>query len=340
MSSKFICIANFTCRFGERVLLDLAEDVVLPAFLRENIRKARGSEYFFADQSIVSIDGGRVVAIAGRFVKRTQLRREQFYDEHIGELVRQPSTMPSAPSALFVLVLNTHRLIYCPETNYPPSVESFALLSRKLLVLEHDKFLRRKQHEARETQRITLKALREEYPVPSVSVVPVAGSTELREFIDRYSTLKFAQVELLDVNDELDNEGFFRAVRARKNAASAKSTKIVHANKDGLAREAVYEQLEGPALQGTARIVLRGVDQHGAKINGDNENFTMRLPAPPDMPEEPAAAAPVLCDAARDFGSDVLQGPVGVAERVAEIYVTVQPPHFSRARRIDTPIWS
>jgi hypothetical protein len=64
--------------------------------------------------------------------------------------------------------------------------------------------------------------------------------------------------------------------------------------------------------------VLRGVDQHGTKIDGDNETFIMRLPVPPDMPEDPAEAAQVLCDAARD--SDVLEGPVGVAERVAAIY--------------------
>lgn len=65
-----------------------------------------------------------LIAIAGRFIKNTELSREQ-YENDKGELIRDTQGMPSAPSAIFVLMLNSHRLLYVAETKFAPNLNTF-----------------------------------------------------------------------------------------------------------------------------------------------------------------------------------------------------------------------
>src|SRR5262245_16884504 len=93
-------LANFHCRFGERwVLLDLAEEIVIPAFTTSELERTYGdTRYFFYDQQLLRLRGAEpALGIAGRFVKDTLLTRNQFFDEKQG-LIQDERSMASSPS--------------------------------------------------------------------------------------------------------------------------------------------------------------------------------------------------------------------------------------------------
>ena len=123
--------ANFICRFGdEKVLLDYAEEIVIPAFTHDTYVRSYGkhTHYHFYKVKFVKLDeiaGIPVFALAGRFVKDTMLTRHQVFEEQVG-LIQDEQEMRSSPSAFFVLILNNHRLIYFPETPHAPEFNSFA----------------------------------------------------------------------------------------------------------------------------------------------------------------------------------------------------------------------
>jgi hypothetical protein len=54
----YLSFANLTCRFGESfVLLDLAKEVIYPAFFDETYRRVYGpTAYFFRDVGMAAID--------------------------------------------------------------------------------------------------------------------------------------------------------------------------------------------------------------------------------------------------------------------------------------------
>ncbi len=128
-SGRQVSFANFICKFGDKNLLDVAEDIVLPAFLNCENFEPRGysdTRYFFYQTTLLNLGNKRkpVLAVAGRFIKDTTLRSEQVFERGRG-LVRKVGSLDSAPSAIFVLILNTHKLIYCPETAHSPAISSF-----------------------------------------------------------------------------------------------------------------------------------------------------------------------------------------------------------------------
>src|SRR5688572_4864705 len=109
-------IANFVCLFGDQgTLLDYLREIVEPAFFGERERKYGESRYLFLEVTWVNVGTANVPspAIAGRFVKDTKLVQEQQLVD--GELEPADDELDSAPSAVFVLILEGHRLLYVRE---------------------------------------------------------------------------------------------------------------------------------------------------------------------------------------------------------------------------------
>ena len=107
MSNKSLSMemGNLICRFGrEKVLLDMADEIVLPCFFDEQlVRSYSKTSYFFHEVSPVLLNNDAsesVVGIAGRFIKDTTLEREQIFEEGRG-LVKDAGSIRSSPSAIF-----------------------------------------------------------------------------------------------------------------------------------------------------------------------------------------------------------------------------------------------
>ncbi|MEO0587480.1 MAG: hypothetical protein AAF078_07565 [Planctomycetota bacterium] len=118
-------IANLVVKFGDENLLDRADDLVLPAFFHDFERKYGRTKYIFhkVDTAKVEWDDGDDIAVYGRLVKDTVLEREQVLQD--GEIVADYSEMESAPSAIFVLLVRHHRLLYVKEQGYAPTPQQY-----------------------------------------------------------------------------------------------------------------------------------------------------------------------------------------------------------------------
>jgi hypothetical protein len=291
--------ANFICHFGDHELLDLLVEVILPAFLENHKRTYKDTKYFFHQVEVLNLDGGKFEpAICGRFVKDMIVRSEQRFDPVSGELERSAGSLETAPSAVFVLLLTSHKLLYLHETAAAPGLESFRSTTEAFLRDSRAAFIDRQYKRAKAGEEVepilahalqllaieagevesdnhgtlTKTRLRELIPPPTLEVVPLANEDTLRDFVNRFKILQSATVRLLKRNAELDNDDFFESVRSKGKKAGAETATITYKNVEGLAKAGVVGQLEA-ALSGNAEIKLEGQDQLGQKLRGSNEEF-------------------------------------------------------------------
>lgn len=274
--------ANFICRFGnDYVLLDWAHEVVLPAYLRnETVRKVGRTRYILHNMDLVNFGDDKfpVLAICGQFIKDTILRREQIYSDE-NELVQDEQSIQSSPSAFFVLNLNSHRLIYYPETAYSPTLANFEATSNKILKENHAKYINDLYDEKKSWgEKIKKIDLFRKVPKPSVKVNPLSSKDSLESFIKRYELLKVAKIELTDVNDETDFNEMMKAVRRSKELSNSKSTQLVHKNtSEGLNKDVLVENYSDLGSLGNYRMSFSGIDHRGDKLVGNNHDFSLKV---------------------------------------------------------------
>ena len=270
--------ANFICKFGENDLLDYADSIVVPAFLDHSlVRIYRRTAFILHDVKFVTLDKRKeppLVGLTGRFVKDTQLTREQLFDRDKG-LVQDPQSMRSSPSVFFVLILNNHRLIYFPETTHAPTLDMFRSTVLWCLRIKHEQFvnelfsdLKNADEDVGKTQLLEL------HPRPTLEVIPISGNEEIRRFIKRYDRLRKIDFQIIRTNDEIDGEGLFDDVRKYLGTdLDAKFTKVTVSNTKGLNKKAAIERVEAATATANQGIVMSGHDSEGNEIKGDNQEF-------------------------------------------------------------------
>ena len=284
--------ANFVCRFGEKALLDYAEEIVMPAFLRETYIRTHGERTFyrFYDVEYVRLEvtgGVPVLALAGRFIKDTQLTRHQVFDADVG-LVQDERSMRSAPSAYFVLVLNNHRLIYFPETPHAPDFKPFEATCRRFLKNAHKEYVEGLYRGRREDgERVTKNALYEEHPTPTLEVIPLAGRESVEEFMRRYAVLKQIDFRLVRPNDDIVAADILAQLRVWGDDLNSDSMKLTVGNGAGLDINAGVEAVVAATAVGNQEVRLNGVDGDGNKLSGNNRQFHISAP----MDEVPSSDA-------------------------------------------------
>ena len=149
--------ANFICKFGRLNMADLLDEVVLPAFLNTSEpRKTTDAEYLLLHPGveILEFKFGETPCLVGRFVKDTFLQRSYILEG--GELKDAEATLPTAETSLFILTLDTHKLVFLQETKNAPGVQAFRATILKFLKLKHDKFIRGLKEELESTTDLTL----------------------------------------------------------------------------------------------------------------------------------------------------------------------------------------
>lgn len=274
--------ANFICKFGsDKSLLDHALDIVIPAFQSKMTRKYGEASFFFHDVTVVRLASAGVptLCIAGRFIKSTQLSREQIYDRQRG-LIKDERSMDSAPSSLFCLALNNHKLFYMHETAHAPNLSAFRATIYKAIQAQHKELVQSVfvKRNSQSSSRVTKASIIKEIPYPSVEVIPLSSGTSLERFVNQYKVLKTVEAKLVETNDELDMDGLFQNFRSSMYDIGSKRTVIRHHNKDGLSKEAAISQLTAASAQGNTIVKLDGQDTNGDTLRGDNNNFKITVP--------------------------------------------------------------
>lgn len=283
--NKNLEFANFICKFGdEKNLLDLAIDIVIPAFISPELeRPITDARYFFIETQVIELEpilGSEfpTFAIIGRFVKDTTLSREQIFDGANRRLVTDIRQIKSAPSSLFVLLLNTHKLLFVRETKNAPGIASFETTIKYFLKVKHQEFIRRILS-ADEEGLLSGRDLLEQYPKPTIEVIPLATGGTLEDFIERFSTLENVRIKLVKPNNDLDNNDFFPLFRQSGDDLNSKNTVLEYENKEeGLIKEAAVVKLRDAVQQGNSRISFVGKDSQGEVLKGNNDKFKVYVP--------------------------------------------------------------
>ena len=232
---KAIEMANLVCRFGSEVLLDHFDDIVYPSFSNTDLVRNYGeTSYFFEKVELVHLesDGNHeVVGIVGRFIKDTKLRREQIYVQGEG-LKHAPRSMQSSPSSLFLLVLNSHRLVYLKETVDAPPKDTFRSTLLSFLRKTHSHVLRSRLAEideqdlSRDEKREAKDKIREELPRPTLELIALTSEESIEEFIRGYEVLNQIKISFSDRNDEAELDEFFEQLQKSKDSNGRTSTTL------------------------------------------------------------------------------------------------------------------
>jgi len=223
---------------------------------------------------LITIDGR--VLLVGRFIKDMILEREQVYNLSQG-LVEDHEELQSSPSAIFVLILDIHRLIYLKETKFAPSLDNFKSTIESFIKAKHKEYIDRLTDESKvEGKRKTKKQLLSEHLPPSLEIIPLTSARSVEDFVRQYEVLSSVTYKFSDRNDEQDNEGFFRAVQRQKDEVGSRSTTIKHSSSEGLDKEAVIGEVQAATAQGNQRVVMVGKDSSGNTLRGDNNDFQLK----------------------------------------------------------------
>lgn len=287
--------ANFVCHFGADELLNYLHEIVVPAFTSSHVRTFKDGRYFFNSVAILDLsakEDGSELAICGRFVKDMIVRSEQRWDPSIGSLVAEIRKMETAPSAIFVLLLASHKLIYLLETSNAPGMESFRSTAANFLAAERRKYIssvaeRAKEGRltAKETERfvendetgaqvkITKTRLAELVGAVDLEVVPLSNEESLRKFLERFKVLQAASLRLVKPNSELDNDDFIDEFRTKADAVGSKNSSLNYRNPDGLIKSQIAGQLDAAAADANTEIKLEGKDAAGQVLRGSNHEF-------------------------------------------------------------------
>lgn len=329
--TKKLEFGNFTLKFGEnKVLLDFFEEIVEPSFkARKHLRKIEGKgEYFFLETSktkIADFRGTTYPAIVGRIVKNTKLKREQIFQDN--NIVLDKKELETAPTSLFILLLETHRLIFCKELPGAPSIQNFESTCQKFLSIEHKTLVDRLIKEAtpedqKEPPRGIKRRINEAYPSPRLRITPLSDRQSLSDFLDRFKKIDKVTIKLLPTNqEEIDNDSFWADLGRRKEEMGSTTASIqFNGGKDGLVSEQVEDQVSSASGMGNSQIQIRGEDSQGDSIKGNNEDFSLSI----ELSELPKKISTATKQMLGSFLSLVASGAIKLPTPSAEIIQKVQ----------------
>lgn len=283
--------ANVVVRFGnEKVLIDYVQEIVIPAFLDNDfVREHRKTNYFFLDQEIIEVEhaGKRQGVLVGRFVKDTLLVSAQEWDQSKKAIIQKAAQIPTAPSAVFALILNTHRMVFLHETSYAPTLKNFEVTLESALRKQHDRYLDSLIDEKfpdtpkrnRERSRYA-KQLRASIPRPDVEVRPLSSIGDVKNYIAKFSALYSISIELGKTNHDIDSSEFLKTFRGQSELISGTGKMQFADKQNGLDKQQSIKLAVAATEQGINTVTVEGIDSNGEKIKGTNEDLKARAQIP------------------------------------------------------------
>jgi hypothetical protein len=281
MRNKKIEFANFVCRSGDKVLLDLYDSIIEPAFFGKNlIRKYGNSSYILEDVRLDNLgsETSPVPIITGRIVKDSILKIEQ--RRVGGELKEVDEIHPTSPSSIFCLYLHNHRLIYVREHIGSPNLDAFQatleFFIRKLHSLQIKQLLA-------EMRKITPKSnwkerssiMKNNFPIPTLDILPLGDPRGMNEAINSLDSISKVSLLVVRTNDELNTNPFFDAIRNEKEKmGNPDKAKIEFSSKDGILNKQETILLAQNAIDDqSVRITIQGhqADQKVSYSNSSDE---------------------------------------------------------------------
>lgn len=281
MGSKVtMLVANFTCRVGEKVLLDVFDELIYPAFFESPPRKYGNNTFYFFDLSITDSGDGikPEPVLSGRFLRDMNLRRSHKLE---GEnIVPDKNQMESATFARFVLVLSTHTLLYVPETSFAPPVSMFASTIAFHLKKRWAKYVieiaknRRKDDKTKTLLEWRTEVV-SEHPAPELKIVELPSNTEIDKSVKKFSKIDQVKYVVNDTNHSLDFSPLINGLREQKD--KTKSSSLVVIEKSPKNKSAITKQLSDVIKDGNVEAELKGLGINGEKLTCSNDDMKISV---------------------------------------------------------------
>jgi hypothetical protein len=286
---------NFTLTYGQdKVMLDMFNEILKPSFdsLRYT-RKYKGTSYFFHETRLVHLNPkdskSPIIGFTGRLVKDTTVARHQVFEKNT--IQDSYAELPSAPSTVFLLILNNHRLILCKEVPNAPNLSVFHatctsfLKSRYREYVEEEQLKRQnliekshKKDPSIQLKRITKTDIYKETGEPYLRITPLTSSSDLKGYIGLFSKIKNVSIKLNKTNHEVAIDDMFRQLEKTRAQSESNSLKLNYSNnKDGLNSEQILESAKSATKLGNVDLNISGLDLSGDKLAGDNEDFKIEI---------------------------------------------------------------
>lgn len=278
-----LLIANFTCRFGDKkVLLDMFDEIVRPAFFDSAPRKYGKNRFFLFDLVLTNAAADGLApepVLAGKFVRDSALTRSHVLRDK--ELIPSEGEMESATSARFVLVLSSHTLLYVPETPHAPPLGMFRSTMHYHLVNAWSKYLksevrRRRKEDKNAKASDLLTELLKDLPRPELDIVELPSSISISDFLGRFKKINRVEFKINDTNHSTSFKPLIEQLRAEKQAIAAKGITIIETGPTNISE--LGKQLEESTKDGNVEAKVNGKGLAGETINGTNENFRLSVP--------------------------------------------------------------
>lgn len=279
--SKNLEIGNLVCKVGlDKVLLDIFADIIWPSMqVSERYRGFGKTKFKFLSVKLISLgmDGETpILGVVGRFVKDTVLVRDQVLSQE-NELIEDHQELRSSPASLFLLILNTHRLVFVKESRFAPNQSEFRGTFESYVRSGIKDYINSKVAMLpKKAKKVARSRLKEEFIALKVTLSPITCRDSIEEFVDRFHKIQVLRIKTQDTNSEIDNSGLFEGLREQKNRLNSVSTSILHKSKDGLNQDEIKDELEAATCLGNQTIALTGVDCEGNYLAGDSENLAVK----------------------------------------------------------------
>lgn len=269
--------ANFICKFGEgHDLVDLGEEVVVPAFFSGETRKWGNAQYHIVKPELVDL-GEEELGLFFRLVKNTKLEREQIFDGE--DVVPSHRRMDSAPSAAGLLILNSHKLIYYPETQYAPSLSELRSTAESAIRHQQRLYISSlvSDRASSEDKRALRLELNEKYPPCHVRIVPLSDEAEIEAVMKRYGKVEVITINFAASNSEIDWDPLFDQISKSRSDVGAKQTKLEHRNPQGLSQGAAAREVAAATRHANSEVKVLGKTPEGDKLRHENDGFSLRM---------------------------------------------------------------
>jgi hypothetical protein len=233
------------------------------------------------------------------------LTRSQVYDKSNKSLVEDEESIQSSPSALFILILNNHRLLYLEETAFAPPLSAFTKTIKSFIFESHSQFILHLQNTG-----LSQQEAKREYPTPELKIIPISNTTNLRQFVDKYTKVESVIVKLYKTNSNSNNNPFFDNFAEKMTKIQSSVSTLKYENKtEGLNEDEIIDQLQEVASQANYHFNLRGKDTEGNTLVGSNEDIKVKVPMP-EIPEElESASQAIVSKYQKLIGSGILSPP-------------------------------
>ena len=284
--------ANFHLRFGDDLrLLDLFSEVVLPALTTPDFtREYRDTEYWFQELRLIRAESDPIdtPALVGR------IRKRHVMDVHKEDITVEPEQVESTESSLFLLLLDSHRIIYLHETQHAPGLRALRSTIQRAIAQYRNVLVAAIREEVRAegiSQTLlqlgldydevpqSLRAISQIFPSPELEIVPLSSDDSLEDFLKKFKVLQAVRFQFVKTNDEIDNTKLFEEVRHQGEDIGSDATELVHTSEKGLQKEKVREKFSEVLNRGTVAARFRGKDEHNHPVAGTPDQYAIRVPA-------------------------------------------------------------